>query len=73
MTSNELRMQNATRRQQLIEQISAAYKATNSPAEMQRLTLAVVEIGHALTEGICELREAVERLIASLPKKEVKP
>jgi hypothetical protein len=62
MSSAELKLQNATRRQELIEQTNnPQLAAPSTPREIQKLTLAVVEIGQLIAEQLCELREAVER------------
>jgi len=81
MNSSELKLKNSQRRQQAIEVLSKA------PTYHERQTLilaaALAEHGQLVSEQICELREAVDRLTNSLsanslpkqpePKHEVEP
>jgi predicted RNase H-like HicB family nuclease len=75
MTSSELKLKNALYRQQMIENVckSVADRTTElvkpalSDVITAELTYAVVEVGNTISEQLCELREAVERLTNSLP------
>jgi delta 1-pyrroline-5-carboxylate dehydrogenase len=76
MNSSELKIKNAQYRQQMIEKIctSVALRTTDlvkpalSDVITAELAYAVVEVGNTLSEQICELREAVDRLTSSLSK-----
>jgi delta 1-pyrroline-5-carboxylate dehydrogenase len=74
MTSDELMMQNARNRQQLVAKLSELNRAEMSEfhkrnAFLGTIACALLDAGHSISEQICELREAVDRLSDSLPKK----
>lgn len=64
MTSRELKLSNAHRRQQLLE----SFDQSTTQVDWQTVMIAAViaESGHLIAEQICELREAIESAFSSL-------
>jgi hypothetical protein len=73
VTSSELKMQNARSRQSFIEKLTAANSPSLTPQQksdafLVTIAAGVIDAGFSLSEQVCELREAVDRLTNSLPK-----